>query len=259
MNEKEKENLDKKNFRLPKTKYYMKVNNVRSHLLKIIDNSIQKKENNYLKINSKTTQDYYEEYVKNIIITLKKKNIISISKKKVSFLKDIEDNTYKSIDLIKKDFVFNCQHHYNIFKERKKIVISKQSYSNLLLNINKEKNDNSTPSSICSCSTDDKSFLLSNLIKQEENSKIYFDYLHTLFFSLHKNYYKGEIIRQITLNHISPKKVFYNNNHHIHKINKIEKKNTFYGNQKRFSKAISINLLSVNHLSDTFLPKRKYV
>ena len=78
MNEKEKENLDKKNFRLPKTKYYMKVNNVRSHLLKIIDNSIQKKENNYLKINSKTTQDYYEEYVKNIIITLKTKNIISI-------------------------------------------------------------------------------------------------------------------------------------------------------------------------------------
>jgi len=31
MNEKEKENLDKKNFRLPKTKYYMKVNNVRTH------------------------------------------------------------------------------------------------------------------------------------------------------------------------------------------------------------------------------------
>ncbi len=257
MNEKEKE--DKKRFKLPKTKYYMKVNNVRSKLLKIIDISIQKNEKNNLKINSKSTQDYYNEYLKNIIITLKTKNIISISKKKVSFLKDIEEHKSNSIDLIKKDLVFKCQHHYNIFKGRKKIVLSKQSYSNLLKNIKTEKKDNSTPSSIDSCSTDDRSFLLSNLYKQKDNSKIYFDYLHTLFFSLHKNYYQGEIISKMTFDNISPQKEFNYNHNNIHKKNKIEKKNTFYGNHKRFSKAISINLLSVNHLSDSFLPKRKYV
>ena len=54
--------------------------------------------------------------------------------------------------------------------------------------------------------TEDISFLLSKLIKQKDNSKIYFDYLHTLYFSLHKNYYKGEIIPEFTLNHISPQK-----------------------------------------------------
>ena len=54
--------------------------------------------------------------------------------------------------------------------------------------------------------TEDISFLLSKLIKQKDNSKIYFDYLYTLFFSLHKNYYKGEIIPEVTLNHISPQK-----------------------------------------------------
>ena len=266
-----------KRHKLQKTKEYIKANNIRTKLLTFCDKECKKYETSNLRINSKTTGDYYKKFLSNIVITLRTKNIVSVSKKKVSFLKEDEDITHNSIDLINKGLVFECKHHYNIFKEREKIVLSKSSHKNLLSSIKENQSLSSTTSSPCSCSTEDKSFLIINLIKKKENSKVYFDYLHTLYFSLHKNSYKGQIISEITLEHKDNNDKChehyynlknnnssnnYNNNnnndnyenyqyfHHEHFINE---------NLNKFYKAINDNLESVNHLSNSFLPKRKYV
>ena len=244
--------------KLEKTKEYRKINNIRTILLKHIDNEFQEYEKSKVKINSKTANDYCDKYLKNIIITLRTKNIVSASIKKVSFLKDKEEKKEKSsIDIIKKNLVFQCNHHYKIFKERRKLVLSKISYANLLSKIKDNKSENSTPSSNCSCSTDDKSVLILNLFNKKENSKVYFDYLHTLFFSLHKNIHKGKIVSEITLNHNYENDNDSEEFFHCHH----EKNNGKYYNSsnKRFSKAINNNLESVNYLSYAFLPKRKNV
>lgn len=275
-----------KRHKFQKTKEYIKANNIRTQLLKYTDKEFKKYEKSNLKINSKTTVDYYKKFLSNIIITLRTKYIVSVSKKKVSFLKEDEDIIHNSIDLIKKDLVFQCKHHYKIFKERKKIVLSKVSRPHLISNIKEDKTENSTPSSLCSCSTEDKSFLIMKIIKKKESSKIYFDYLHTLYFSLHKNIYKGQIISEITLehkdndnnchiNHFNNNDNYINNhnnnhinNHNNNKNNKNDNQEIYHyyyhehyinENHKRFFKAINSNLESVNHLSHTFLPKRKYV
>ena len=73
--------------KLEKTKEYRKINNIRTILLKHIDNEFQEYEKSKVKINSKTANDYCDKYLKNIIITLRTKNIVSASIKKVSFLK----------------------------------------------------------------------------------------------------------------------------------------------------------------------------
>ena len=65
--------------KLEKTKEYRKINNIRTILLKHIDNEFQEYEKSKVKINSKTANDYCDKYLKNIIITLRTKNIVSAS------------------------------------------------------------------------------------------------------------------------------------------------------------------------------------
>ena len=76
-----------KRHKFQKTKEYIKANNIRTQLLKYTDKEFKKYEKSNLKINSKTTVDYYKKFLSNIIITLRTKYIVSVSKKKSFFFK----------------------------------------------------------------------------------------------------------------------------------------------------------------------------
>ena len=162
-----------------KSKEYPKINSIRTNLLKINEREAKNYLNKNLKINSHTTKEYLNECYENIIINLRTKQIQSSKKTKVSFLQNPED-----ID-IHPFFEKYTEKDYQKFHKRKRLIISKNS-SNYETNHseNEEENNNFLKNNIKN--KEEEIYLLTGKI----NSNMYFDFLHSLFFSLHKNYKK---------------------------------------------------------------------
>ena len=165
-----------------KSEEYKEINTIRTKLLKLN----AKEANNYLnqnvRINSLTTKDYVTKSFENIIINLKTKQIQSSKKTKVSFIHNLED-----IDI--KPFVHKCNHHYHKFQKRKKVVIAKHGNQFLKKNSMNSEHHNHNHNHNHNNNIDNSPHLeeLLYLLTGEIEQKTYFNYLHSLFYSLHKN------------------------------------------------------------------------
>jgi hypothetical protein len=168
---------------------YKKINLIRAKLLKIIDNETKNYSKQITMINSKSTPNYLKTFNNNYTINLKKKEIKSTIESGVSFdSTNIPKHVKKLIDLDLHPFIFKCNHHYYKFKKRKKIVLSKKS-GYLRINDNSFNNSFSPSSNEFSPNRERNIFMITGKI----SFKIYFNYLHSLFYSLHKNFYSGKV------------------------------------------------------------------
>ena len=153
---------------------YKKINSIRANLLKINEQEVKKYISRNLKINSHTTKEYLNKCYENITINLRTKNIQSSKKTRVSFLQNIEDMDLHPF--FKK----------RSFHNRKKLVLSKQ-FSNYESESENEEEKNFLKENIIN--NKDYNLLL---IIEKIDSGIYFDFLYSLFFSLHKNVIKAK-------------------------------------------------------------------
>ena len=172
-----------------KSNEYKKINLTRTKLLKLIDKEVNKYSKHKTMINSKTTPNYIKSFFNNYRINLKTKQIKSSIETGVSFgTKNIHPYIKKFIDLDLHPYIFKCNNHYHKFKRKKKIVLSKQSKN---LKLESTFNDSSSPISPIS-----ENDLSPN--RERHSGKIstrnYFDYLHSLFYTLHKEYYTGKVV-----------------------------------------------------------------
>ncbi len=148
---------------------YKKINSIRANLLKINEKEAKNYISQNLKINSHTTKEYLKKCFENITINLRTKQIQSSKKTRVSFLENIED-----LDL-------HPFFQKRNFHSRKKLVLSKQ-FSNYESESENEEEKNFIKDNIIN-NKDYNLFLFNEKI----DSGIYFDFLYSLFFSLHKN------------------------------------------------------------------------
>ena len=165
---------------------YKKINQIRTNLLKIIDKEAIKYSKHMTMINSKTTPNFLKTFEKNYTINLKTKEIKSTIENGVSFdTINISPQVKKLIDFDLHPFIFKCNHHYHRFKKRKKVILSKQTK---WLKLESQNNSPISPNDL-SPNRERHIFMITGKIRR----KFYFDYLHSLFFSLHKNYYSGKV------------------------------------------------------------------
>ena len=176
-----------------KSEEYKEINTIRTRLLKINAKEASNYLNQNLRINSQTTKDYLTKSFENITINLKTKQIQSSKKTRVSFIHNLED-----IDI--QPFIHKCNHHYHKFQNRKKVVLAKHGnhflkknsidsdlfsehsyHNNHSHSHNHNHNHNNNYEN--SPHTEELLYLLTGKIDQ----KTYFNYLHSLFYSLHKN------------------------------------------------------------------------
>jgi hypothetical protein len=164
---------------------YKRINKIRSNLLKTID----KETSNYLKqktmINSKSSEYYLKTIFPNTTINLKTKHIKSNNqnKKDLSFnvLRKFTLDDNNLFDIIIHPYLFESYHHYIKLKSKKKLKLAKNANSKLgsdsclLISSALIENDLSPY----------KERYLYKLMGQI-SQKTYFNYLHSLFLSLHK-------------------------------------------------------------------------
>jgi len=179
-----------------KSNVYKKINSTRTKLLKVSDKEV----NNYIKqktmINSKTTPNYLKSFSNNYRINLKTKQIKSSMEIGVSFgSKNISPYIQKLIDLDLHPYIYKCNHHYHKFKRKKKIVLSKQSKN---LKLESSFYDSSPKSPISPISETDSSPNRERhlyMISGKLTKKYYFNYLHSLYHTLHKGIYSGKVLK----------------------------------------------------------------
>ena len=176
-----------------KSNVYKKINSTRTKLLKVSDKEV----NNYIKqktmINSKTTPNYLKSFSNNYRINLKTKQIKSSMEIGVSFgSKNISPYIQKLIDLDLHPYIYKCNHHYHKFKRKKKIVLSKQSKN---LKLESSFNESSPISPITEIDSSPNREKHLYMISGKLTKKNYFDYLHSLFYSLHKGIYSGKVLK----------------------------------------------------------------
>ena len=176
-----------------KSNVYKKINSTRTKLLKVSDKEV----NNYIKqktmINSKTTPNYLKSFSNNYRINLKTKQIKSSMEIGVSFgSKNISPYIQKLIDLDLHPYIYKCNHHYHKFKRKKKIVLSKQSKN---LKLESSFNESSPISPITEIDSSPNREKHLYMISGKLTKKNYFDYLHSLFYSLHKGFYSGKVLK----------------------------------------------------------------
>ena len=175
-----------------KSNEYKKINTIRTKLLKI--NAIEATNyiNQKIRINSQNIKDYLNNSFGNITINLKTKQIQSAKKTRVSFIPNLED-----IDI--QPFIHKCNHHYLKFQNRKKVVLAKHGLHFLNQDSNDENNTinnendnhhkhnhhNHNHTEKNSKGLEELLYLLTGKIDQ----KTYFDYLHSLFYSLHQKFF----------------------------------------------------------------------
>jgi hypothetical protein len=144
-------------------------------------------------INSKTTPNYLKSFSNNYRINLKTKQIKSSMEIGVSFgSKNISPYIQKLIDLDLHPYIYKCNHHYHKFKRKKKIVLSKQSKN---LKLESSFNESSPISPITEIDSSPNREKHLYMISGKLTKKNYFDYLHSLFYSLHKGIYSGKVIK----------------------------------------------------------------
>jgi hypothetical protein len=177
-----------------KSNEYKKINIIRTKLLKI--NAIEATNyiNQKIRINSQNIKDYLNNRFGDITINLKTKQIQSAKKTRVSFIPNLED-----IDI--QPFINKCSHHYHKFQKRKKVVLAKHGLYFMNQNSNNDSNEinneinnenhnhhhhhhhnHQTEKNKDSKDLEKLLYLLTGKIDQ----KTYFDYLHSLFYSLHQ-------------------------------------------------------------------------
>ncbi len=202
-----------------KSNEYKKINSTRTKLLKAIDKEVNKYSKHKTMINSKTTPNYLKSFSNNYRINLKTKQIKSSIETGVSFgTKNIHPYIKKFIDLDLHPYIFKCNNHYHKFKRKKKIVLSKQSKN---LKLESTFNDSSSPISPISendLSPNRERHLY--MITGKISTRNYFDYLHSLFYTLHKGFYSGKVVKI----HKYASANLYNFTNHVQKYTKHFKK-----------------------------------
>ena len=175
-----------------KSDKYKKINSTRTKLLKITDKEVNKYSKQKTMINSKTTPNYIKSFFNNYRINLKTKQIKSSIESGVSFgSTNVSPYIKKLIDLDLHPYIYKCNHHYHKFKKKKKIVLSKQS-KNLRLESSVYDSSPISPISENESSPNRERHLY--MISGKVSKKNYFDYLHSLFYTLHKGFYSGKVI-----------------------------------------------------------------
>ena len=175
-----------------KSDKYKKINSTRTKLLKITDKEVNKYSKQKTMINSKTTPNYIKSFFNNYRINLKTKQIKSSIESGVSFgSTNVSPYIKKLIDLDLHPYIYKCNHHYHKFKKKKKIVLSKQS-KNLRLESSVYDSSPISPISENESSPNRERHLY--MISGKLTKKNYFDYLHSLFYTLHKGFYSGKVI-----------------------------------------------------------------
>ena len=216
-----------------KSNEYKKINTIRTKLLKI--NAIEATNyiNQKIRINSQNIKDYLNNSFGNITINLKTKQIQSAKKTRVSFIPNLED-----IDI--QPFIHKCNHHYHKFQNRKKIVLAKHGLNFINQNSNNNEHNNLNNHKHHHHHKEKNSKDLEELLyllTGEITQKTYFNYLHSLFYSLHQNI--------LIINHKKKKKVKY-------KIDNVNDYNNEFDISKRRSSPsvikIKNNLLN-NHIN----------
>ena len=175
-----------------KTYEYKKINSIRAKLLKVIDKEVNKYSKQKTMINSQTTPNYIKSFFNDYRINLKTKQIKSSIESGVSFgSTNVSPYIKKLIDLDLHPYIYKCNHHYHKFKKKKKIVLSKQS-KNLRLESSVYDSSPISPISENESSPNRERHLY--MISGKVSKKNYFDYLHSLFYTLHKGFYSGKVI-----------------------------------------------------------------
>ena len=175
-----------------KSDKYKKINSTRTKLLKITDKEVNKYSKQKTMINSKTTPNYIKSFFNNYRINLKTKQIKSSIESGVSFgSTNVSPYIKKLIDLDLHPYIYKCNHHYHKLKKKKKIVLSKQS-KNLRLESSVYDSSPISPISENESSPNRERHLY--MISGKVSKKNYFDYLHSLFYTLHKGFYSGKVI-----------------------------------------------------------------
>ena len=175
-----------------KSDKYKKINSTRTKLLKITDKEVNKYSKQKTMINSKTTPNYIKSFFNNYRINLKTKQIKSSIESGVSFgSTNVSPYIKKLIDLDLHPYIYKCNHHYHKFKKKKKIILSKQS-KNLRLESSVYDSSPISPISENESSPNRERHLY--MISGKVSKKNYFDYLHSLFYTLHKGFYSGKVI-----------------------------------------------------------------
>ena len=175
---------------------YKQINTIRTKLLKINAKEAKNYLNQKIRINSQTTKDYLKKSFESITINLKTKQIKNAKKTRVSFI----NNNISDLDI--EPFFIKCNRHFHKFQNRKKIVLAKHG-----LHFEKESSDsdksernneydfvnnknNRNNHNHCHDNhhyNDEKKEEMFNLIIGKINQKTYFNYLHSLYYTLHKN------------------------------------------------------------------------
>ena len=175
-----------------KSDKYKKINSTRTKLLKITDKEVNKYSKQKTMINSKTTPNYIKSFFNNYRINLKTKQIKSSIESGVSFgSTNVSPYIKKLIDLDFHPYIYKFNHHYHKFKKKKKMVLSKQSK-----NFRLESNiyDSSPISLISENEQSPNRERLLYIITGKISKKNYFDYLHSLFYTFHKDFYSGKFL-----------------------------------------------------------------
>ena len=169
---------------------YKKINSIRAKLLKVIDKEVNKYSKQKTMINSQTTPNYIKSFFNDYRINLKTKQIKSSMESGVSFdSTNVNPYIKKLIDLDLHPYIYKFNHHYHKFKKKKKMVLSKQSK-----NFRLESNiyDSSPISLISENEQSPNRERLLYIITGKISKKNYFDYLHSLFYTFHKDFYSGK-------------------------------------------------------------------
>ena len=216
-----------------KSNEYKKINFIRTKLLRINATEATNYINQKIRINSQNIKDYLKNSFGNITINLKTKQIQSAKKTRVSFIPNLED-----IDI--QPFIHKCNHHYHKFQNRKKIVLAKHGLNFINQNSNNNEHNNLNNHKHHHHHKEKNSKDLEELLyllTGEITQKTYFNYLHSLFYSLHQNI--------LIINHKKKKKVKY-------KIDNVNDYNNEFDISKRRSSPsvikIKNNLLN-NHIN----------
>ena len=188
--------FEKKNVTFPidrKSNEYKKINLIRTNLLKINAKEAENYLNQKIRINSQTTKDYLKKSFESITINLKTKQIQNAKKTRVSFI----NNNINDLDI--EPFFHKCNHHFLKFQNRKKVVLAKHGLhfakessdsDKSERNNNEYDSENNHNQNHYNCHNhyhDDKKEELFNLLIGKINQKTFFNYLHSLFYTLHKN------------------------------------------------------------------------
>ncbi len=164
---------------------YKKINDIRTQLLMKIDKEVSKYLKNKIMINSITPLNYLKYIFPNMTINLKSQHITSSNENEISFsyiFSKCKSDETKINHFESFPFLFNY-HHYRQFKKKKKFIIAKNSCNNAKLDSN---TCLLSPNSIDYYQSPNREKHLFELTKKLRK-KTYFNYLHSLFFSIHKN------------------------------------------------------------------------